>query len=109
MGGLLGFRIGMILACFQVLGILLFWSEKLKMSVKALMSCGPICFTSLFEIPSKPIERMFFKVRIASVTIAKQGAVLCRRRSIFLSIGRVGNLQVFLSNSYLVRSPVVCQ
>ena len=33
MGFLLGFRMGMILACFQVLGMLLFCSDRLKMSV----------------------------------------------------------------------------
>ena len=53
MRGLLGFRIRMILACFQALGILLFWSEKLKMSAKTLMACDPRC---LFDIPSGPME-----------------------------------------------------
>ena len=73
------------------------------MSVKALMACGPRCFKCLFEIPSGPVEGVFFVARIASVTIAgvKGGVgscsvhVLCRRRSIFLSIGRVGSLLVF--------------
>ena len=42
-GVLLGFRMGMILASFQMLGMLLVVSERLKMSVRALMACRPIC------------------------------------------------------------------
>ena len=41
MGDLLGFRMGMILASFQMLGMLLVLSEKLKMSARALKACGP--------------------------------------------------------------------
>lgn len=44
MGDLLGFRIGIILASFHMLGILLDVSDRLKMSVRALMACGPKCF-----------------------------------------------------------------
>ena len=69
-GGLLGFRIGIILASFQVLGILLFCSEKLKMSVKALMASGPKCFRCLLDMPSGPVEEVFLETRMASVTIA---------------------------------------
>ena len=43
-GGLLGFSMGIILASFQMLGILLVVSERLNMSVRALMACGPRCF-----------------------------------------------------------------
>ena len=53
-------------------------------------------------MPSGPVEEVFFVARIASVTIAgvKGGDlsvsvhVLCRRRSMCLSWGRVGNLLV---------------
>jgi len=69
-GGLLGFKIGMILANFQVLGILLFCSEKLKMSVKALMASGPRCLRCLLDMPSGPVEEVFLETRMASVTIA---------------------------------------
>lgn len=44
MGDLLGFRIGIILAVFQILGIMLCVMEWLKMSVRALMATGPKCF-----------------------------------------------------------------
>ena len=40
---LLDFRMGMTLASFQMLMMLLVASEKLKMSVRALMKCGPRC------------------------------------------------------------------
>ena len=43
-GGLLGLRIGMIFAIFQMLGMLLVWTDRLNMSVRALMPCGPKCF-----------------------------------------------------------------
>jgi len=42
-GGLLGFRIGMILASFHMLGIVFCVIDRLKMSVRALMACGPKC------------------------------------------------------------------
>jgi len=44
MGGLLGLRIGMIFPTFQMLGMLLLFSEWLKMLVRALTACGPRCF-----------------------------------------------------------------
>ena len=43
-GDLLGFRIGMILESFHLFGIVLCCTEKLNMSVKVLMACGPKCF-----------------------------------------------------------------
>ena len=72
------------------------------MSVKALTACGPRCFRCLLDMPSGPVEGVFLVARIASVTIAgvKGGVlgvlvhVLCRRRSMCLSWGRVGNLLV---------------
>ena len=72
------------------------------MSVKALTACGPRRFRCLLDMPSGPVEEVFFVARIASVTIAgvKGGDlsvsvhVLCRRRSMYLSWGRVGNLLV---------------
>ena len=68
-GGLLGFKIVMILFSFLVLEILLFCSEKLKMSVKALMASGPKCFRCLLDMPSGPVEEVFLQTRMASVTI----------------------------------------
>ena len=72
------------------------------MFVNALTACGPRCFRCLLDMPSGPVEGVFLVARIASVTIAgvKGGDlsvlvhVLCRRRSMFLSWGRVGNLLV---------------
>ena len=72
------------------------------MSVKALTACGPRCFRCLLDMPSGPEEGVFLVARMASVTIAgvKGGDlsvlvhVLCRRRSMYLSWGRVGNLLV---------------
>ena len=43
MGGLLCFRVGMILASFHNVGILLCMIEKLNMSERALMACVPNC------------------------------------------------------------------
>ena len=43
-GGLLGFRIGIIFAVFQMLGMELVWTDRLNMSVRALIPCGPRCF-----------------------------------------------------------------
>ena len=40
------------------------------MSVKALTACGPRCFRCLLDMPSGPVEEVFFVARIASVTIA---------------------------------------
>lgn len=42
-GVLLGFRMGMIFACFQVLGIVLCRMDRLKISVRVAMACGPRC------------------------------------------------------------------
>ena len=43
-GDLLDFRIGIILDSFHLFGIVLCCTEKLKMSVRVLMACGPKCF-----------------------------------------------------------------
>ena len=72
------------------------------MSVKALMASGPRCFRCLLDMPSGPVEEVFLETRMASVTIAgvKGGSrsfwvhVVCRRRRMYLSTGRVGNLLV---------------
>ena len=72
------------------------------MFVKALIACGPRCFRCLLDMPSGPVEGVFLVARIASVTIAEvKGGdlsvlvhVLCRRRSMYLSWGRVCNLLV---------------
>ena len=72
------------------------------MSVKALTACGPRCFRCLLDMPSGPVEEVLGVARIASVTIAgvKGGDIIvlvhvvCRRRSMYLSWGRVGNLLV---------------
>ena len=68
-GVLLGFRIGIILASFHMLGMLLFVIEKLKMSVRVLMACGPKCFRCKYEIPSGPVEDVFFVLRMASAVM----------------------------------------
>ena len=44
MGFLFGFRMGMILAVFHRLGIVLKRREWLNMSVRAPMATGPRCF-----------------------------------------------------------------
>ena len=44
-------------------------SEKLKMSVKALMACGPKCFRCKYEMPSGPVDEVFFVLRIASTVM----------------------------------------
>ena len=74
------------------------------MSVKGLIACGPRCFRCLLDMPSGPVEEVLVVARIASVTIAGVKGrdrsvlvlvhVLCRRRSMYLSWGRVGNLLV---------------
>lgn len=69
-GVLLGFRMGIILASFQVLGILLFVSEKLKMFVRVLMACGPRCLRCRYDIPSGPVEVVFFVRLMASTVMA---------------------------------------
>lgn len=55
--GLLYFRIETKLTRFH----LLLMSEKLKMSVRALMVCGPKYFRCKFELPSESAEEGFFK------------------------------------------------
>ena len=98
-GDLFGFRIGIILASFQVLGMLLFVSEKLKMSVRALMPCGPRCFRCKFDIPSGPVEEVFLVARMASMVMAgvKGGGMslsngsLCSLRRIFRSCRLCGS------------------
>ena len=42
-GGLLGFRMGMILAVFQILGMVLYVMEWLKMLVRQQMATSPSC------------------------------------------------------------------
>ena len=43
-----------ILASFHNVGILLCVSEKLNMSMRALMACAPKCLRYKFEIPFRP-------------------------------------------------------
>ena len=66
------------------------------------MASGPRCLRCLLDMPSGPVEEVFLETRMASVTMygVKGGVgsfsvhVLCRRRKMFLSAGRVGNLLV---------------
>ena len=60
MGGLLGFRMGTILANFHDFGFLLHVIEKLHMFARVLMACVPKCFTCKFDMPSGPMEDIFF-------------------------------------------------
>ena len=77
MGNLLGFRMGMILANFQMLGMLLVMSERLKMSVRSLMACVPRCVRCKQDIPSGPVAEVFFVLRMAcSVMVGGKGGVM---------------------------------
>ena len=44
LGSLSGFRIGIIVAIFHMAGITLDFSDRLKISVRALRAMGPRCF-----------------------------------------------------------------
>ena len=50
----------MIFPSFQILGKLMLLSEWLKMLVRDLMACGPMCFRCRYDIPSRPVNREFF-------------------------------------------------
>ena len=52
MGGLLDFRMRTILASFHDVGIWFRVTEKLNISMKALMVYIPKCFMRKFEMPS---------------------------------------------------------
>ena len=92
-----------ILISFQVLSIQVFASEKLKISVRDLMACCPICFRYKYDIPSGPVEEELFVACMAWVTIGKVirgcrglgACILCRWPGIILSWGCVGSLLIW--------------
>ena len=102
MGGLLGFRMGIIVESFQMFGIVLCCIEKLNMLVRALMACGPRCFRCKYEMPSGPVLVVFFVRWMASrvICVVKSGGWrssvcrACRRRSITLSSCLWGSLLI---------------
>ena len=68
-GGLLDFRMGTTLASFLDVGILQCVTEKLYMSVTALMACVPKCFRCKVKMPSGPKDDVFFVLPMALLTI----------------------------------------
>ena len=97
-GGLCGLSRGVILASFHMLGMQLFVMEWLNICVRALMACEPKCFRCKYEMPSGPVEVVFFVLRMAAETIVGvNGGVprlgvwsLCSARRICLSCVRGG-------------------
>lgn len=93
MGGLLGFRMGTILASFHNVEIPVFLIEKLNISVKAVFACVPKCFRCKFEVSSGPVEDVFFVLAMALLTICVENggvmfvfwAMACTRFSVCLS------------------------
>jgi hypothetical protein len=77
-------------------------SEKLKMSVRALMACGPRCFRCKLVIPSGPAEGEFLVARMACTVMAgvKGGGMSwsngreCSLRRILRSCCLCGSLHV---------------
>ena len=65
--GFPGLGIGMIFACFQVLGIVFVLMEMLNMCVRYLMAVGPRCFRCLMFMLSGPVELLFFACLIACI------------------------------------------
>ena len=59
-------RIGMILAVFQMLGMVLCIMEWLNRLVSALMAFCPRCFRWMCDMPSGPVDPVFFVAFIAS-------------------------------------------
>ena len=70
MGDLCGLRMGMILAIFQMLGMVLCWMEWLYMSVSVRMAWGPRCLRCVLDMLSGPVELEFFMFRMVPTTIA---------------------------------------
>ena len=100
--GLFGFRSGIIFATFHVLGMLFVVSDVLKMSVRALMACGPRCFRCKYDMPSGPVEDLFLVLRMAcSVMFVVKGVsmfvcsfMLCSFLSVTLSSNLFGSLHM---------------
>ena len=64
-----GFRIGIILPSFLMLGMLLCWIDRLNISVRAPMATGASCFRCLYEMPSEPTEEVDFVYSIACLVM----------------------------------------
>lgn len=60
-GGLFGFNMGMIFACFQFWGMSFVSQDLLNICVRALQAMGPRCFRWRFEILSGPVAWEFFR------------------------------------------------
>ena len=69
-GDLLGLSMGITLAVFQMLGMVLCCMEWLKMLVSALMACGPRCLRCMWDMPSGPVEEVCFVECMASWVMA---------------------------------------
>ena len=65
-GSLLGLGMGMMLAVFQMDGIVLVLMERLKVCVRSLVALGPRCCRCLMLIRSGPHELFVLLVLIAS-------------------------------------------
>ena len=52
-----------------MLGMVLYWIDRLNMSVRAPMATGPSCFRCLYEMPSGPTEEVGFVYSIACLVI----------------------------------------
>ena len=50
-------------------GMVLYWIDRLKMSVRAPMATGLSCFRCLYEIPSGPTEEVGFVCSIACLVM----------------------------------------
>ena len=59
-GGLLGLRVGMIWASFQMSGIVLEVHDRLKRSERTFIPFGPRCLRCMLEISSGPVAGEFF-------------------------------------------------
>ena len=61
-----GLGIGMILASFQICGIMFRFRDRLKRSVKNWMAKGPRCFRCLIFMLSGPVELLLEALLMAS-------------------------------------------
>ena len=88
-----GFRIGTIWPSFQMLVLVFYLIDRLKMSVRAPIATGSSCFRCLYEMPSESTEEVGFVCSIACFVllgVKGGGGSFCRRSlrcvlSIFLS------------------------
>jgi len=93
---LFGLGMGIILATFQMFGIVLVFRAVLKMCVRSVMASGPKCLRCLMLMSSGPVELLFGECFIA--------VVIC---SFVIVMGSVCSLRICLS-ILLFRLYVVC-